>query len=264
MLNRAARLLAERSASIAAEMVAEEGKPLERRHAARRAARPRTSSCTPARPIDSPAPRSRATTPRSSTRRSIRSASWRHHPVELPAQPGQPQDRPGARGRQLGGLQAVADDAADGRAARRAFIEAGLPAGVLNVVHGEQRRRAPRRRRAGRGGHVHRLDGGRTKDPRGVGDGPAAPARTRWQEPDRRARRRRPGRRRRRSSPASSFSPQRPGVHRCRTNPRPTSASTTSWSSASSHWPTRHVIGQRHAARRDDGSAHRRSRPSTT
>ena len=39
------------------------------------------------------------------------------HAVELPAQPRQPQDRPGAGRREHRRLQAVADDAADGRAA---------------------------------------------------------------------------------------------------------------------------------------------------
>ena len=74
VLGHAGRLLAERADAIAAEMVAEEGKPLaDARNEATR--RRRTSSSTPARPTASPAPRSRATTRRSCTRCSIPSAS---------------------------------------------------------------------------------------------------------------------------------------------------------------------------------------------
>ena len=56
------------------------------------------------------------------------------HPVELPAGHGHPQDRPGPGRRLHHGAQARGPDAADHAALAAVLMEAGLPAGVLNVI----------------------------------------------------------------------------------------------------------------------------------
>ena len=71
----------------------------------------------------------------------------RDHAVELPAQPGQPQDRPGPRRRQRRRVQAVADDAADGRPPRRGVRRRRAAARRAQRRPRLRRRRPPRRRR---------------------------------------------------------------------------------------------------------------------
>ncbi len=120
----------------------------------------------------------------------------RHHPVELPADPGLVEDRPGPAGRQHHGAQAFALHPADHAQARGAAARRAAP---RRAERGERRRRpgrlddlAPRAPQD----QLHRLGGHRQAGGRGRGARPQARhPRAGRQRPGHRARRRGAGRR---------------------------------------------------------------------
>ena len=250
VLSRAARLLAERADDIAAEMVAEEGKPLAdaRNEAIAHAEEPRAlrRRGVPADRRDVPERRHAARLLACSTRSASSAVitPW-NFPLNLAS-------------RKIGPALAAGNTVVFkpspmtplmGDRLAAAFVDAGLPAGVLNVVHGfgagahlvadERRRRAITfTGSTATGRKIHAA----------VRLGQRAAARARRQEPDRRARRRRPRRRRRRRRPlvssrlsgqactgAGRILVERGGPRRARRR-------------ASSPAPARHVLGPGDAA----------------
>ena len=91
----------------------------------------------------------------------------RDQPLQLPAQPGRPQARPGDRRRQRGRAQAGRPDPDLGAEAGRDPARGGPPRGLAERrprtgLGGRQR---DRRERADQGDHLHRLGSGRLGDP---------------------------------------------------------------------------------------------------
>ena len=137
----------------------------------------------------------------------------RDRAVELPAGAGDVQARAGARRGLHRGHQAEPGDGARRVAARRGAPEAGIPAGVVNIVPARPRgRRLPGRASGHRQGRVHRLDRGGPLDRRAS----AASCCARSRSSSAASRRRSCS-----TTPTSPSPPRRCSARRCSTTARP-------------------------------------------